>query len=201
MSSPELLAATPEGLDAAASLLMAGELVAFPTDTVHGIGVRRDDPPALERLFALKGRPSERRVAWLVAGLSQARELGLSVDGRAERLAQRFWPGGLTLGMSAPDGSTLGVRAPAHPTAQGLLARTGPLPTSSANRHGEPETLGPDEVLVAFATSDGLAAIVDGRSPGGTASSVVDLTQDPARLLREGAVPRSAIEVTVPLAR
>lgn len=197
MATPELLPATAEGLRAADALLRGGELVAFPTDTVHGLAVRRDDQAALERLFELKGRPSDRRVAWLVRDLEQARAIGLRVDDRAARLAQRFWPGGLTLVLAAPNGETLGVRAPDHPTAQALLALTGPLPTSSANRHGEPETFGADDLLVAFAMSDGPAAIVDGRSPGGRASSVLDLTVEPARLLREGAIPRMELETVI----
>lgn len=200
MATPEMLPATPDGLAAAAALLAAGELLVFPTDTVHGLAVRRDDPAALERLFELKGRPLHQRVAWLVRDLDQARELGLQVDDRATALAQRFWPGGLTLVLAAPDGATLGVRAPNHETTQALLALTGPLPTSSANRHGEPETLGPDDVLVAFAISDGPAAIVEGRSPGGRASSVLDLTVKPARLLRAGAIEREALAEVVTLA-
>jgi L-threonylcarbamoyladenylate synthase len=200
MSTPDLLPATHDGVRAAAALLRAGELVAFPTDTVHGIGVRRDDQAAMDRLFELKGRPPERRVAWLVRNLEQARQLDLEVDGRAEALAARFWPGGLTLVLAAPDGATLGVRAPDHATAQAILALTGPLPTSSANRHREPETYGPDDILVAFAMTDGLAAIVEGRSPGGRASSVLDLTVAPARLLREGAIPVEALSEVVALA-
>ncbi|MEO8511024.1 MAG: L-threonylcarbamoyladenylate synthase [Chloroflexota bacterium] len=194
MSAPDLLPATPDGLRSAAALIRAGELVVFPTDTVHGLAVRRDDPGALERLFELKGRPKDRRVAWLVRDLEQARQLGLEIDARAAALAQRFWPGGLTLVLAGPDGTTLGVRAPDHATAQALLALTGPLPTSSANRHGEPETFGADDVLVAFAMADGLAAIVEGRSPGGRASSVLDLTVEPPRLLRDGAIPRKELE-------
>lgn len=200
MHRPELLDATPEGLDRAAALLAAGELVAFPTDTVHGVAARRDDPAAMERLFALKGRPAERRVAWLVADMAQVGELGLRIDAPARDLARRFWPGGLTMVLEGPDGTTLGVRAPAHETAQALLARTGPLPTTSANRHGEPETFGTDDVLIAFATTEGLAAIVDGRSPGGLASTVVDLTRTPAAVVREGAVPLEDLRRVLPLA-
>jgi L-threonylcarbamoyladenylate synthase len=197
VATPDLLPATPEGLGTAAALIRAGELVVFPTDTVHGLAVRRDDPGALERLFDLKGRPNDRRVAWLVRDLEQARQLGLQIDARAAALAQRFWPGGLTLVLAAPGGTTLGVRAPDHATAQALLSLTGPLPTSSANRHGEPETFGADDVLVAFAMTDGLAAIVEGRSPGGRASSVLDLTAEPAKLLRDGAIPRKELETVI----
>ena len=197
MATPDMLPATHEGIADAAARIANGELVAFPTDTVHGIGVRRDAPAALERLFELKGRPAEQRVAWLVRDIDQARDLGLRVDDHAARLAERFWPGGLTLVLADEKGDTLGVRAPNHPTAQALLALTGPLPTSSANRHGEPETYGTDDVLIAFATTDGLAAIVEGRSPGGRASSVLDCSGARPKLLREGAIPRGELEAVI----
>jgi L-threonylcarbamoyladenylate synthase len=103
----------------------------------------------------------------------------------------------LTLVLAAPNGETLGVRAPDHRTAQALLALTGPLPTSSANRHGEPETFGADDLLVAFATSDGPAAIVEGRSPGGRASSVLDCSTERPTLLRESAITRQELEAVI----
>jgi tRNA threonylcarbamoyl adenosine modification protein (Sua5/YciO/YrdC/YwlC family) len=176
--------------------------VAFPTDTVHGVGCRADDPDALDRLFTLKGRPPERRIAWLVAGLDQAAGLGLAVDDAARALADACWPGGLTLVLRAfgrADGAeTLGIRAPDHPTVQALLTETGPLPVTSANPHGLPECYTTDDVLVAFAGSaDLLAAVVAGESPGGVASSVLDLNGDRPRLLREGAVGRDRLEAVV----
>ena len=151
------LPATPEGLAQAAELIRGGELVAFPTDTVHGVACRANDPDALERLFVLKRRPPDRQIAWLVTGIEQATDLGLAVDERARSLAVAFWPGGLTLVLGAPAAATgtLGVRAPDHQVAQGLLAATGPLPVTSANPHGFPECYTTDDVLVAFAESRG----------------------------------------------
>lgn len=194
--------ATADGIAEAATLIADGALVAFPTDTVHGVGCRADDPGALERLFTLKGRPPERRIAWLVTGLEQAAGLGLTVDDRARALAAAHWPGGLTLVLPAPgraDGAaTLGVRAPDHPTTQALLAATGALPVSSANPHGLPECYTTDDVLVAFAgAADDLAAVVEGDSPGGVASSVLELTGERPRLLREGAIGRDRLEAVV----
>lgn len=196
----ERLPADGDGIRAAVELLRQGGLVAFPTDTVHGVACRADDRRALTRLFELKGRPAERRVAWLVADLDQARGLGLIVDERADRLAGAFWPGGLTLVLEAGENAaesarpTLGVRAPNHAVAQQLLAAAGPLPTTSANPHGFPDTTSADDVLVAFAGEQLLDAVIDGYSGGGVASSVLDLTGEPARLLREGAVPRQELE-------
>jgi L-threonylcarbamoyladenylate synthase len=197
----ERIAATAEGIAEAARLIGDGALVAFPTDTVHGVGCRADDPEALDRLFTLKGRPPERRIAWLVAGLEQAAGLGLELDDAARSLADACWPGGLTLVLRASgrtDGAaTLGIRAPDHPTTQALLAATGPLPVSSANPHGFPECYTADDVLVAFAGATDLDAVVEGDSPGGVASSVLDLAGDRPRLLREGAVGRARLEAVV----
>jgi tRNA threonylcarbamoyl adenosine modification protein (Sua5/YciO/YrdC/YwlC family) len=195
------IAASREGIAEAARLIGQGALVAFPTDTVHGVGCRADDPEALDRLFVLKGRPPERRVAWLVAGLAQAEGMGVVADDRARALAATCWPGGLTLVLPASgrsDGAeTLGIRAPDHSTTQALLAATGPLPVSSANPHGLPECYTADDVLVAFAGATDLAAVVEGDSPGGVASSVLDLTGQRPRLLRDGAIGRDRLEAVV----
>ena len=197
----ERIAATPDGIAEAAALIADGALLAFPTDTVHGVGCRANDPAALDRLFILKGRPPERRIAWLVSGIEQAEGLGLTVGDQAGSLAAACWPGGLTLVLPASgrvDGeATLGIRAPDHPTTQALLAVTGPLPVSSANPHGLPECYTADDVLIAFAGAADLAAVIEGESPGGVASSVLDLTGERPRLLREGAVGRERIEAVV----
>ena len=175
-------------------------MVAFPTDTVHGLACRPHDPTALARLFELKGRPLDRQIAWLVADIGQAAGLGLAVDDRARAVADALWPGGVTLILPAPEGVdgalTLGVRAPDHPVAQALLAATGPLPVTSANPHGLPECYSTDDVLVAFAGAD-LAAVIAGDSPGGVSSTVLDLSVTRARLLREGAIGRDRLEALV----
>lgn len=197
----ERIAATPDGIAEAAELLRDGALVAFPTDTVHGVGCRADDADALDRLFTLKGRPTDRRIAWLLANIEQAAGLGLLVDERARALAGALWPGGLTLILPADDRSdgapTLGIRVPDHPTTRALLEATGPMPVTSANPHGFPECYTADDVLIAFAGAADLAAVVDGESPGGVASSVLDLSDDTARLVREGAVGRDRLEALV----
>ncbi len=188
---------TPEGLAAAVALVRSGGLVAFPTDTVYGIGCRVGDAEALDRLFEAKRRPTDKRIPILVADLAQVRELGYATDSRAEALAAAIWPGALTVVLPAasPDGPTQAFRAPDHAVALELISRSGPLATTSANRSGEPETLEADDVLVAFADTDLLAAVVDGgRVPGGVASTVLDLSVDPPRILRPGPVARERIE-------
>jgi L-threonylcarbamoyladenylate synthase len=123
-----------------------------------------------------------------------------AVDERARLLAARFWPGALTMVLPPADGGeTQAFRAPDHDVALALIAAAGPLLTTSANISHEPDTLDADDVLIAFATqADELAAVVDGgRVPGGVPSTVVDLTADPALLLREGPVTRDAIAAVV----
>lgn len=192
---------TPEGIRRAAEFLRDGALVAFPTDTVHGLACRADDPAALDRLFALKGRPPDRRIAWLVTNLEQAEGLGLVVDDRARAVAKAMWPGGITLILpvrgGASEAGTLGVRAPDHRVAQALLSVTGPLPVTSANPHGYPECYSADDVLIAFAGAADLAAVIEGDSPGGVSSSVLDLSLPRARLLRSGAIERDRLEAVV----
>ena len=98
----ERLAATPEGLAAAAAVLNGGGLAAFPTDTVYGIGCRADDAEAIARLFAAKRRPVDKQVPILAASLEQAAALGYAVDERVRALAARWWPGPLTIVLSQP---------------------------------------------------------------------------------------------------
>ena len=196
---PDRLPADEAGIARAAALLSEGKLVAFPTDTVYGIGCRIGDADALARLFEAKRRPIDKAVAWLVASLADATSRGFVADARAARLADRFWPGALTIVLPAEGGAaTQAFRIPDHDVTRALLAAAGPLATSSANRSGEPDTLDADDVAVAFADSDEPAATLDGgRVAGGVASSVLDLSVSPARLLREGALPRAEIEALI----
>jgi len=199
----EILPATPEGLAAAAQLMADGHLVAFPTDTVYGVACAfgRDEQRAV--LVKLKGRPEDKPIPVLVADQSQVTAAGYVLDDRAKRLAGRWWPGPLTIVLPAADGGEpLGFRVPDHEVALALIRLAGPLLATSANRSGEPETLGADEVQIAFAVhGDLLAAVIDGGPvPGGTASTVVDLTSVPAQLLREAAISRRAVAEVVELA-
>lgn len=194
---------TPDGLARAAELLRAGALVAFPTDTVYGVGVAAARADRLEALFALKRRPPEKAIPMLVAGPSDVAAAGYVADERALRLMERLWPGALTIVLpSDRGGPTQAFRAPDHAVALDLIRAAGPLLATSANRSGEPDTLGADEVLIAFATQqDELAAVVDGGpSPGGVASTVIDLSVTPATIIREGAIPRGRIAEVVEIA-
>jgi L-threonylcarbamoyladenylate synthase len=192
---------TAEGLARAAELLRAGAVVAFPTDTVYGVGVAASRPDRLEALFSLKRRPPDRRIPMLVDGLAQAADQGARVDDRARALADRFWPGALTIVLSR-GADTQAFRAPDHPVTLGLIRAAGPLLATSANLSDQPDTLGADEVLIAFATQqDDLAAVVDGGAvPGGVASTVLDLSVSPARVLREGPIEAARLSEVVDLA-
>ena len=160
------LPATDEGLAAAAAILGDGGLVAFPTDTVYGLGCAASRPDAIERSMPSsaglekRGHPGQR------AGRDRWRCLGRD---RARLLADRFWPGALSLVLAARSGGTQSFRAPDHPVALALIEVAGPMYVTSANVSDEPDTLDADDVLIAFATQpDGLAAVVDGgRVPGG----------------------------------
>ncbi len=193
------LPSTQAGLARAAELLRDGALVAFPTDTVYGVGIVAGRPECLEGLFALKHRPVEKRIGSLVADLAQAVAAGWQADERAHRLTEQFWPGALTLVLRSPGGATQGFRAPDHPVALDLIRRAGPLLATSANRSGEPDTLGADEVLIAFAMQqDELIAVVDGGAvPGGVPSTVIDLSVTPARIIREGPISREQLAAVV----
>lgn len=201
----ERLPATSDGLDAAAAILERGGLAAFPTDTVYGIGCRAGDHDAVERIFAAKRRPPDKQIPILAASLDQAAALGFGVDDRVRALAARWWPGALTMVLPAadaareangaiPERASQAFRVPDHPVAQGLIGRSGPLATTSANRSGEPETYDADDVLVAFADDDLLDVVVDGgRVQGGLASTVIDLSSDQPRLVREGPITRDQL--------
>jgi len=197
----DVLPPTPDGLERAARLLGDGQVVAFPTDTVYGVGVASNHPDRLVALFALKDRPLDKRIALLVADLDQVVEAGWEPDDRARSLAERFWPGGLTLVIGA-GAETQGFRAPDHPVTLDLIRRSGPIFATSANRSFEPDTLAADEVLIAFALQqDELPAVVDGGAvPGGVPSTVVDLSVTPARILREGPISHAEIAALIELA-
>lgn len=186
----ERLPSSPAGLRRAAELLATGAIVAFPTDTVYGVGCRWDDELALAQLFELKQRPLDRRVPVLVGSIDDVERLGLERYERAERLAANFWPGPLTMVLGRIDGSeTIGVRAPDHPAALGIIGISGPLRVTSANLSGRPDALTADEVLGDLGRSDLLRAVVDGGTAlGGRPSTVIDLSVEPPRVVRSGPV-------------
>lgn len=180
-----VLKPTRAGLTRAANLLRSGGVVAFPTDTVYGLGAAADDEVACKRIYLIKGRPVGMPLILMAAAESQL-EGFVHVDKRAEDVIRRFWPGPLTVILHAKGGGTLGVRIPKHKVALDLLRAAGPLMTTSANLHGKEPAMNAEEA----GSLAGVAAILDGgAAPGGVASSVLDLTGPEPHVLREGAIP------------
>lgn len=179
-------------LDAAVRAVEAGGVVVFPTETVWGMGARPDREEAVERIYHLKGRPHDQPLQRLVATMEELEALAV-VEGAVRRVIERFMPGSLTLVLDARDGGTIGVRIPDHPVALALLRRTGPLAATSANRSGEPTPADPAAIQGLF--GDGVDAYLDGDPlPAGTSSTVLSVVGAEPELLREGAIPRQAIE-------
>ena len=196
------------GRDEAIAVLRSGGVIALPTDTVYGIAVALETPGGIERLYAAKSRPPDKAIALLLADVDQAAEIG-ELSEAARALAGAFWPGGLTLvvprrtdrplpaalkgGELAPgEITTVGLRVPAHASPRALAAALGPLPTTSANRSGEPEARDADEIEAIL--GDAIDLILDGGpSSGGLASTVVDLSGEDVRILRHGAIPEAAV--------
>jgi tRNA threonylcarbamoyl adenosine modification protein (Sua5/YciO/YrdC/YwlC family) len=171
-----------------------GALIVLPTDTVYGIGTRPDDPAATGLLFAAKERPGDLTLPVLVPDVGAARNVG-RLDERAERLAVACWPGPVTLVVPRSSASagwdlggdrdTVGLRVPADPLALALLAATGPLAVTSANRSGDPPARTCDELVAAF--GDQVAVYLCQDEPlEGASSTVVDLAHGEAVVLREG---------------
>ncbi len=202
---------TPETVREAAGRLRRGELVAFPTETVYGLGADATSDNAVAASFAAKDRPANNPLIVHVAGRAEAARLA-AFDARAERLAEAFWPGALTLVLRRRAGcpvsarvsaglDTLAVRVPAHPLALELLGATGlPLAAPSANPSG---AVSPTTARhVADGLGERVAMILDGGPcPLGIESTVLGLTAEPV-LLRPGGVTAERIEAIVgPLGR
>ncbi|MCZ8154322.1 MAG: L-threonylcarbamoyladenylate synthase [Rhodobacteraceae bacterium] len=203
MTETLTLPPTPDGLARAADLLRAGGLVAFPTETVYGLGGDARNDRAVAAIFAAKGRPSFNPLIVHVPDLAAARAVAV-FDDRAEAVAAQFWPGPLTLVLPLREEAgisplvtaglaTVAVRVPAHPVAQGLLrAFGGPLAAPSANPSGKVSPTRAAHVLAGL--SGRIAAVVDGGACAvGVESTILGLDGPPA-LLRPGGVTVEALE-------
>jgi len=196
------------GIAAAALAVQRGRLVVLPTDTVYGIGADAFSPEAVRRLLAAKGRGREMPPPVLVSAATTLDALAVGVPSYARALVQELWPGPLTLVCHQQSSlqwdlgetrGTVAVRMPDHEVALELLARTGPLAVSSANRSGMPAATDADAAESML--GDSVAVYLDhGRSGGGDPSTIVDVTGDTGRVLRVGAVPLDRLnEIVSPL--
>jgi L-threonylcarbamoyladenylate synthase len=184
-------------LEQAAALLRVGELVAFPTDTVYGVGAVAWNREAVGKLYVAKLRSLDKAIPILLADPADLAEVARDVSPAVRRLAERFWPGPLTLVVSrsaqvsdevTSGGDSVAVRVPDHPLARSLIREAGaPLATTSANLSGGPSPVTAQEVAAQLAGR--VAMILDGgRCPGGVASTVVDLTGPSPVILRPGPI-------------
>lgn len=205
---PRLLPATPESIAIAAAALRDGQLVAFPTETVYGLGGSTLDPAAIARIYGLKGRPRDNPLIAHVLDAIAARRLIHPWDARMQQLADAFWPGALTIvgakseqvPIEATGGRlTIAVRSPSHAVARELLeAFGGPVSAPSANRSGHVSPTTAAHVDDDFASHTDLIILDAGAAPVGIESTVIDLSSpDRAVLLRPGSVSREAIEQVI----
>jgi L-threonylcarbamoyladenylate synthase len=190
-------APSPAVMEQAAAVLRADGLVAFPTETFYGLGAAALRPAAVRRVFAVKGRAEGKPLLVLVDSIQMAERLAATISARARELMARHWPGALTLVLAAradvpaeitAGGGTIGVRLSAHPVARALVsALGGPITAPSANpSDAEPPTTAAG-VVGYF--GDALPLVLDGGpTPGGAPSTVLDVSVEPPRLIRAGAV-------------
>ena len=179
-------------LDRLAALLCSGGVVAVPTDTVYGLACHPDDAAAADRILAVKRRPPRMELSLLGATAADVARFG-ALEGAAARLATAFWPGALSLIIPASrpyhpalprQGDTIMVRVPDHELLRRLLARTGPVASTSANRHGLPPAATAAEAALELGGE--LDAILDGGPALGRASTIIDCSVTPPRVLRAG---------------
>ena len=186
---------TPREITRALEILNRGGLVAFPTDTVYGLGALAFDGKAVESIYQAKDRPAEKAIPVLIGETDDLQMIASQVPEMARKLAARFWPGPLTLVIpkkpehpevvSSTD--TVAVRIPDHKVARELLRKAGPLAVTSANISSQPSPSTADEVYAQLGGR--IALIIDGGiAPGGLPSTLVDCTGDKPIILREGPI-------------
>ncbi|TEU17225.1 MAG: threonylcarbamoyl-AMP synthase [Dehalococcoidia bacterium] len=183
-------------------ILRKGGVIAFPTDTVYGLGADAFNPTAVERIYEIKDRPKHRQLPLLIADVERLATLAEPIPEIAWFLARQFWPGGLTLVLPKTDslpaylasGSTIAVRVPNHPVCLALIQHLGnPIIGTSANISGQPAALTAEEV------GQQLGGKIDfiingGKCPGGKESTVVDITRESPIILRQGIIPSDEID-------
>lgn len=187
-------------MDLACALIAGGQPVAFPTDTVYGLGASLQNAKAIERLYEIKGRDSAKAIAVLIGDIEALSAVTSGMGALAQKLSDRFWPGPITLVVSRhpnlPENisplTTIGVRMPDHRFAIQFLQRTGPLAVTSANLSGAASTTSARQVFDQLINR--IPLILDGgRTPGGLSSTVVDCTGQEPVILREGPISLTQI--------
>ncbi|MGB3713496.1 MAG: L-threonylcarbamoyladenylate synthase [Candidatus Promineifilaceae bacterium] len=196
-------ASHPEAIEQAAELIKLGYLVAFPTDTLYGVGVNVADPDAIDKLYIAKNRSRQKGIPVLLARKSDVDSIAMRIPAEARALIDRYWPGPLTLilhkrldlasGLSPNQG--IAVRVPDNVIARRLInSAGGAIATSSANQSGSSPALTADQAMRALKGS--IAAVLDGGAVRhGVASTILDFTSDPPRIIRNGPIPTKELIV------
>jgi len=201
-----IVPADPDAIRVAAAILRGGGLVAFPTETVYGLGADAENEAAVRAMFAAKGRPPDHTVIVHLADAAQIDQFAAEVPEVARRLAAAFWPGPMTLVVRRGDRisplvtgglDTIGLRVPSHPVSRMLLREFGgPIAAPSANRFGRVSATTAEHV--AEGLGGGVDLILDGgECPVGLESTIVDVTRGGAAVLRPGAVTAEQIEAVI----
>ena len=185
-------------IEAAVRAIKRGGVIAIPTDTVYGLACDPANTAAVSRVYAIKRRPDRLELTLLAASLADIED-DVELTPEARILAAEFWPGALSIvsrmrsrRWAIPrDGTTLMVRIPDHPIALKLLRRTGPLATTSANRHGDPAAGTAEGVAAALGAE--IDTVLDGGPSAGLASTIIDCTTTTPRVLRDGPISASAL--------
>ncbi|HLF26206.1 MAG TPA: L-threonylcarbamoyladenylate synthase [Anaerolineae bacterium] len=196
----------PDAIERAAQLLRERQLVAFPTDTVYGLGALAFDAESVAALYHAKERPPEKAIAVLLADKSMVDQVAEHIPDAARRLMDKFWPGALTLIVpkrsAVPDtvsgSSTIGVRVPALDLTRSLLVLTGPLAVTSANRSGWASPRSAAEVLEQL--EGRIHAVLDGGTTEGVPSTVVDCSRTPPSMARPGPITEAQLRAVTRLA-
>ena len=204
MHTKRLSGSSEVALREAAALLQSGETVAFPTDTVYGLGAHALDADAVQKIYEAKGRPSDKPLIILIHDRAQLHTVALEISEAAEKLMQAFWPGPLTLVFQKQPGvvpdyvtrglDTVAVRMPNHPAALALLKLADvPVAAPSANLSGNPSPTTAAQVEQEL--SGRIAAVVDGGvCQVGVASTILDVSRDVPVILRKGSVTKVQLE-------
>ncbi len=204
MQTETLPASSPDTIPHAYQVLQKGGWVAFPTDTVYGVGALAFDGKAVESIYVAKDRPAEKAIPILIGDSDDLERVGIDIPDVARKLATRFWPGPLTLlvpkRLDLPEAVsatlTVGVRVPDHEVARRLLRLAGPMAVTSANISGRQSPVTAPEVYEQLGGR--ISLIIDGgKTPGGVASTVVDCTIPELKILREGPISLENLRSTL----
>ena len=204
MKTEIISASSPSAVPQAINVLDNGGLIVFPTDTVYGLAAPIFNEESIDRLYFVKGRTHTKAIALLLSNLDQLDTIAVNISVQARKLAEKFWPGPLTLvlprhpdlpDLLAPE-PTIGVRVPNHPFALALMDQTGPLAVTSANLSGGENACTVKDVMAQL--KDRVHLVIDGgTTPGGVPSTVVNCTTPEMEILRAGPISIKKIKTAL----